>query len=242
VSRRLFRAEDGHSLPGFGGASIPRVYIVSQVRLYREALASSLVGAGSLSVVGRGACAQALQDLASLKPDVVLLDLGSPDSLALPRAAFAIAPNLLVVAFAVSDVEANVLACAEAGICAYVAQDGTVEDIVATVLRAVSGELVCPPRIAALLFNRLGKLAAGGLIPDSVLTTREQEIADLLAHGLSNKHIARRLGLAHATVKNHVHNVLQKLNLERRGQIAALRRPVSAWLDRSYGPGREPAT
>jgi DNA-binding NarL/FixJ family response regulator len=241
VSRHLFRRNGSPRQPESAVASIPRVYIASQVRLYREALASGLAGAGALRVAGQGGCAQALVDLATLKPDVLLLDLGSPDSLALPRAAFAIAPKLLVVAFAVSDVEADVLACAEAGICAYVPQDGTVEDIVATVLRAVSGELVCPPRIAALLFSRIGKLAAGVTPQDPVLTSREREIADLLAHGLSNKHIARRLGLAHATVKNHVHNVLQKLNLERRGQIAALRRPASAWFARSEGFGREPA-
>jgi DNA-binding NarL/FixJ family response regulator len=242
VSRHLFPRNGSQNQAESAGAAIPRVYIASQVRLYREALAGSLAGAGSLKVAGSGGCAQALRDLATLKPDVLLLDLGSTDSLTLPRAAFAVAPELLVVAFAVSDVEADVLACAEAGICAYVPQDGTVEDIVATVLRAVSGELVCPPRIAALLFNRIGKLAAGVATTDTVLTSREQEIADLLAHGLSNKHIARRLGLAHATVKNHVHNVLQKLNLERRGQIAALRRPARAWFARGEGLGREPAT
>jgi two-component system nitrate/nitrite response regulator NarL len=242
VSESLYRLRGGRRQAELTKTSVPSVYIASDVRLYREALASGLVGDGVLRVAGQGPCAQALHDVARLRPDVLLLDLASPNSLAAPRAALAIAPDLRVVAFAVSEVEADVLACAEAGICAYVAKEGTVAEVVATVLRALSGELVCPPRIAALLFNRVAKLAAGGPVSDdTVLTTREQEIAGLLVHGLSNKHIARRLGLAHATVKNHVHNVLQKLNVERRGEIAALRRAAGGWVARNDPFNREPA-
>lgn len=206
----------GHAASG----AMPSVYVASQVRLYREALAESLAAERTLRVAGQGNCVQALAEIGVLRPDVLLLDLAFPNSLAVPRAAFVVVPGLRIVAFAVSDVEADVLACAEAGICGYVAQDGSVADVVAAVLRAISGELVCSPRIAALLFDRVAKLAAGRLAFDATLTAREQEIAGLLARGLSNKHIARQLGLASTTIKNHVHNILQKLNLERRGEIA----------------------
>jgi DNA-binding NarL/FixJ family response regulator len=190
----LYRSRGGRLQAEVIQSLAPSVYIASDIRLYREALASGLAADGALCVAGQGPCAQALRDLTRLRPDVLLLDLASPNSLAVPRAAVAIAPALRVVAFAVSEVEADVLACAEAGICAYVGKEGTVDEVVATIQRALSGELVCPPRIAALLFNRVAKLAAGGLVSDTILTTREQEIAGLLAHGLSNKLIARRLG------------------------------------------------
>ena len=201
----------------------PRVYIASQVRLYRETLAASLAGHGGLRVAGSGSWAEALDQLATLRPEVLLLDLAASDSLSVPRRAQLICPSIRVVAFAVINVDADVLACAEAGICGYVAQDGSVADVVETVLRAVSGELICSPRVAALLFRRVASLAAGGGVGqvEAPLTAREREIAALLAHGLSNKHIARRLCLANATVKNHVHNILEKLKLKRRGEVGA---------------------
>jgi DNA-binding NarL/FixJ family response regulator len=89
----------------------------------------------------------------------------------------------------------------------------------------VKGELACSPRIAAALFERLAALSSKSAAArwDSVLTPREREIAGLLVRGLPNKVIARDLFLEPATVKNHVHNILQKLNLQPRGEIATLR-------------------
>ncbi len=97
--------------------------------------------------------------------------------------------------------------------------------MIASVRRALGGELFCPPRIAALLFNRLATLAADrspGPLSEP-LTRREREIAGLIAAGLQNKEIARRLGLGSTTVKNHVHNILQKLNIKRRREIIGRR-------------------
>jgi DNA-binding NarL/FixJ family response regulator len=198
-----------------------RVYIVSDVRLYREGLSSSLAAHRDLDMAGNGPVADALHRVAQLAPDVLLLDVAAPRALQLTRPAVAVAPGLRVVAFAVAEIAADVLACAEAGICGYVAKDGSVEDVVAAVLRARSGELVCSPRIAASLFERVGALSTRTRPQPALdgLTCREIEIARLVARGLSNKAIARDLRLSVATIKNHVHNVLQKLQLERRGDI-----------------------
>jgi DNA-binding NarL/FixJ family response regulator len=203
-------------------AGRPRVCVVSDVRLFREGLFASLSGQTGIDVVGTGCAAEAHDLVLVLRPDALLLDLAARDSLALPRSLVALLPSLRVVAFAVTEAETDVLACAEAGISGYVAQDGSVEDLVGTVLHAVDGELVCPPRIAALLFQRVAALsvqAPSG--PSEPLTPREREIAGLVARGLPNKAIARELRLAPATIKNHVHNILQKLSLQRRGEIAA---------------------
>jgi two-component system, NarL family, nitrate/nitrite response regulator NarL len=159
-----------------------------------------------------------------VRPEVLLLDLVSRESLAIPRKAMLILPTLRVVAFAVADLVTDVLACAEAGISGYVPNDGSVEDVVAAVLRAMNDELVCSPRVASLLFRQVAILSSGrGVAPiGTALTPREREIAKLIARGLPNKIIARELRLGPATIKNHVHNILQKLNLQRRGEVAHL--------------------
>jgi len=109
--------------------------------------------------------------------------------------------------------------------------DGSAEDLITAILRTVGGEVICSPRVAAALFARVAALAGrGGGASAEPLTPREQEIADLVACGLPNKTIARELSLAPATIKNHVHNILQKLGLQRRGEI------IAAWPRRSPRP------
>ena len=188
-------------------------------------MASSLGCQRTLDLVGTGPCKDALEQIAALRPEVLLLDLASGEGLNFPRRALALVPTLRIIALAVAEVEAIVLGCAEAGICGYVAQEGSVEDVVAAVVRAVTGETACSPRIAAALFSRLASLSTGPGAGcwDAPLTRREREITALVARGLSNKEIARMLRLEPATIKNHVHNILQKLNLHRRGEIARLR-------------------
>jgi DNA-binding NarL/FixJ family response regulator len=135
-----------------------------------------------------------------------------------------------VVAFAVADVDENVLACAEAGISSYVTQTGSSEDLVAAVRAALRGELVCSPRIAGLLFRRMAAIRGGRPVASgTALTPREREIAGMLTRNLPNKEIARRLRLGPTTVKNHVHSILQKLNIHRRGEVARLQIDGLRW-------------
>lgn len=210
-----------------GPAAVARVcmvFVVSDVRLFRDGLTGSLDSDCRIRVVGAGTVAEALPQIARLCPDVVLLDVAAPSGLALARPARMAAPRLRIVAFAVAELTDEVIACAEAGISGYVAKDGSVADVIEAVLGAVSGELVCPPRIAASLFERVATLAGERKVcsPLQVLTRREIEIAELVARGLPNKVIARDLRLGVPTIKNHVHNILQKLKLQRRGEIGGL--------------------
>jgi two-component system, NarL family, nitrate/nitrite response regulator NarL len=209
----------------------PSAYIISETRLFREGLEAMLSREGRVQVVGHGSSADALEEIGDLAPESVLLDMAGPDSLVIPRRLHLILPALRIVAVALSEQEADVIACAAAGICAYVAQSGTVEDLVTAITRSLKGELICPPRITALLFNRVASLS-NALLPDAtaeVLTRREREIAGLIARGLQNKEIARRLCLGNATVKNHVHNILQKLNVQRRNEIFGRRFDNDPW-------------
>src|SRR5712671_3049332 len=151
-------AIDGHSAEGAGR---PRIFILSNVRLYREGLAVTLGRTNAVDILGAGAPPDAFARVAELLPDVVVLDSSLDDSLSLPRQMREIVPGIKIVAFAVSGVEQDVIACAEAGISAFVPREGSTEDLINAVRQAIRGELVCSPRVTALLFDRVAALSAG---------------------------------------------------------------------------------
>lgn len=207
------------------------VLIVAEIRLYREGLAEMLGAEPGIEIVGTAAGADAaVRMLRSLAPDIVLLDMAIPDNAWLVRALVAAVPGTRVVALAVPEIGREVLACAEAGVAGYVTRDASIEDVVAAVESAARGEVLCSPRIVATLFERIATLALerSPASIESRLTSRELEILDLIDQGLSNKEIARRLTIELSTVKNHVHNILEKLNVSRRGEAAARHRQAQA--------------
>jgi len=182
-------------------------------------------------MVGEGGSRDFPDRILALQPDALLLDLTCRGALEIPRRAQQILPGVRVIAFAVADVDENVLACAEAGISSYVTQSGSSGDLVAAVRAALRGELMCSPRIAGLLFSRMATIRDGRSVAsaDALLTPREREIAGMLARNLPNKEIARQLRLGSTTVKNHVHSILQKLNIHRRGDVARLQIDGYRW-------------
>lgn len=201
----------------------PRVFILSDLRLLREGVTLALASHASVRVVGSSDLSEPPDQLAQLKPHVLILDISLASGLDRSGAIRALMPELKIVALGVAEVEQVVMACAEAGVSGFVAPDGSAADVVAAVHSAMRGELVCSPRMAGMLLNRVtthvAKAPAG---PDNeMLTPREREIGSLMSEGLSNKHIARQLGIQNATVKNHVHSILSKMRVHRRGEAAA---------------------
>jgi two-component system nitrate/nitrite response regulator NarL len=199
------------------------VLIVSEVRLHREGLAELLARRDSLRIIGTAAQAEdALLKACELSPEVVVLDQMLPESLPFSRTLGEVRPDIRVVALGVPDSEESVLAFAEAGVAGYVPREGSVEDLVHAIQLAARGELQCSPQLAGSIIRRLAwRAAAGGDLPHSPLTSRESEIVRHIDLGRSNKEIAAQLGIEVATVKNHVHNVLEKLRVRRRGEAAA---------------------
>jgi DNA-binding NarL/FixJ family response regulator len=222
-----------------GGAI--RVLIVAATRLYREALVEMLCRRDGFAVAGAAAsCREALRELPRLAPDVAVIDMATPESLAAIRELNRSPPGVCVIALGVAEVEDDVLQCAEAGAAGYVTREASLEDLLAAVKSAARGELQCSPRMAGRLLRRLAALAADRQWSPAVarLTAREREIVRLIEANLSNKQIADRLGIEVATVKNHVHNLLEKLNLHRRTEVSRLLGP-SAWpRERSPAAGR----
>ena len=208
----------------------PRIIIVSDTRLYRESLALGLARVDRVVVVGvADTIASALTCIEQKNPDVAVLDFAMHDALALPHAIEAAQMQVKVVAFSVAETEDEICECAEAGIAGYVARNGSKEDLIAAVENAVRGEVHCSPRVAASLFRRLAGhvQTTSQRPPEAALTSREQDIIALIDRGLSNKEIARQLKISLPTVKNHVHNILEKLQVSRRGAAAALLREVA---------------
>ena len=203
-----------------------RVLVVAGVRFYRDGIAAALSADSRFEVVGGAAdVPEAAAAFGSLAPDVILLDLGSADGPAHVSALLALAPAARVVALGVREAEDDVLPLAEAGVAGYVTRDGSVDDLLATVESVASGETICSPHITATLLRRVALLArdrrAQEPNPERDLTSRERQIVALIDEGLSNKEIATRLRIELATVKNHVHNILEKLRVHRRGEAAA---------------------
>jgi two-component system, NarL family, nitrate/nitrite response regulator NarL len=201
----------------------PTVFIVSDMRLLRDGLVLSLSQQSSLAVADSADLTISPTYIASACPDVVLLDVGTPGGLETLLALRQALPDLKIIAIAVSGVEQEVIACAEAGVSGFVSRDGSIQDLETTIHCAMRNELVCSPRIAGMLFRRVAAIGPERSIgPDnSALTRREHEIVSLMTQGLSNKEIARQLRIQNATVKNHIHNILAKLHVRRRGEVAA---------------------
>lgn len=204
---------------------LTRVLIVVGIRLYREGLAQLLGAQEGFTVVGtesngRTAAAQIDQ----LRPDVALVEMGLPDLDAIADVLGARSSRIPLVVIGIADSDSEVLACAERGAAGYVTRDASMEELTGTIQRAADGELVCSPRTAGTLIRRVGALAAERKLdrPTVRLTRREREVAALIGEDLSNKEIATELRIEVATVKNHVHNVLDKLHVHRRAEAARL--------------------
>jgi two-component system, NarL family, nitrate/nitrite response regulator NarL len=198
------------------------VLIVSDIRLYRQGLAEMLARDGRLGAVSTASSIPAAKDaLKAGRTYVVLLDMGMPESLDAVRTIATSGHLAKVVALGISETRHDVVGCAEAGARGYVCRESSLEELIEAVRSAADGELRCPPGIAAALMDSVAKLAARMIDPKAQLTSRELEIAELLDQGLANREIAGRLHIAVATVKVHVHNILDKLGTRRRAEAAA---------------------
>lgn len=210
--------------PGFDVPKLPGLLIVADVRLYREGIQASLSSLPQFSVLGGVSTADEARELgASIPPDIIIVDMATRNSLAVVRALRSDFPTTHIVGFGVDEVEGEVLACAEAGLSGYVNSDASLDELVAGIESVHRGELLCTPKMAATLFRNLELRRREEETPPKhvVLTAREREVLRLLDEGLSNKEISARLNIEVSTVKNHVHNLLDKLQVTSRMQAAA---------------------
>jgi DNA-binding NarL/FixJ family response regulator len=200
-----------------------RLFVVDDLRLLREGLVALLAEQADITVVGTAASGgKALEKIEALRPDVALIDIGMPrkDGLTVTQTLRREAPEVKVIILGMPDLNEEIMACIEAGAAGYVLKEATFDYLVETIRAVHGGESFCSPRMAASLFSRIAELVGErqAIIPPSAikLTAREVEIIKEIAEGLSNREIAQRLSIQLQTVKNHIHNILDKLQLHNR--------------------------
>ena len=201
------------------------VAVIDDNRLVREALTAVLRDIDGVRVV-----AAAIADDAFLlehKPDVVLLDVGlrGTDPLGIASSLQRNHPATKVVVMDLIPVDEEIVDYVNAGVAGFVLKDATIDEFIHTIKAVSEGEKVLPRRMTDSLFTQIAKRARGSeakrVLQEVRMTKREHEVIELIGVGLSNKEIAARLNIATHTVKSHVRNVMEKLALHTRLQIAA---------------------
>jgi DNA-binding NarL/FixJ family response regulator len=202
-----------------------RILVYSPVRLFGDCLAAFLQSEEAVQAVQTESNALDLdRRTMAFKADVVLVDITVAPAFAAARLIKVLSPDVATVAMAVTEIPEDILSCAQSGFDAYVPRNARPKEMMDIILRADQGETICDPRIARVLFNELGRRQSVGSsqLSDARLTPREVDIARMLSGGATNKEIAADLHLSVATIKNHVHSVLHKLQVDSRSQVAAI--------------------
>jgi two-component system, NarL family, nitrate/nitrite response regulator NarL len=207
-----------------------RVLVVSENRLHGEGMTLRLSAEPGIRAVGpHESIRRTLQLAEKSEVDVVLVDVvPTPDNQFQLAAAVRTVPQVPFVAMAEADSEAEVLAWAEAGAAAIVDRKSSPDDLTEVLEAAMKGVVLCSPRVAGALLRRVQTMARDRRPVDGTgrLTQRERDVLLLLGHGMSNKQIARHLGLQLPTVKNHVHNIFEKLEVNTRAMAVTLARSL----------------
>jgi two-component system, NarL family, nitrate/nitrite response regulator NarL len=200
-----------------------KVLVISRTRLHREGVTAMLGGNGATCVVGTAACTtDALADMPADSYQVVLFDLVTSQCTLGVRELLRERPDSRVIVLGVSEAGGDALSLTEEGVDACLSPDAQLSHLIEAIERVARGEKACQPRISALRINRKRARVKGQQRRwPGDLTARELEVLNLIERGLSNGKIAQQLYIEVPTVKNHVHSILEKLNVKSRALAAA---------------------
>jgi DNA-binding NarL/FixJ family response regulator len=218
------RAAEGDP-PGTRGLDELRVLVVDEHDLFRTGLRNLLEEEG-VNVVGEAENGENAIRLASdLAPDVVIMDLNMPGAggVETTRRLSSLAPLSRVVVLTISADDDDVMNAVMAGACGYLLKDSSIQELIAGIRAASEGESLISPQIAAKVLQRLRAQSKDADAAETIraeLSDRELEVLKLIANGKDNAQIARELFISPKTVKNHISNILMKLQIENRIQAA----------------------
>lgn len=200
--------------------------LIEPARLYRDALAAQLRSCDWVAELRTAATpAEAIPSIRTATTDLVLMSMAGSTAMNDLAAIRNDAPTATVIAILVTETDDQIVGCAELGVSGILPKSGAFTDLETMVAEVARGEAACSARVTEALLRRVSALAEQRAVQAPAgcprLTSREREVLELIDQGLSNKRIARHLGIEIRTVKNHVHNLLQKLQVQRRGEAAA---------------------
>ena len=209
-------------------ASRISLLLIEDNRLLRDGIEAMLNEQPDFVVMAAAPDSRAVQALLEEhQPQLVLLDaaLGDDDSMRLLETIRRIAPAVRVIVMDLIPAPQDIIEFIEAGCSGFLMKDATIEEFIGTIRSVARGVRVLPPILTGTIFSHVAKHAARrdpSAIREAVtMTPREREVVALIGEGLSNREIGERLNIALHTVKSHVHNVLEKLALRTRLQVAA---------------------
>ncbi|HTK82617.1 MAG TPA: response regulator transcription factor [Bacteroidota bacterium] len=204
-----------------------RLLVIEDNRLLRDGILNMLKGHRDIKVVAAtGDSGNSILKIHELKPTVILLDLGlrNQNSLHVVELVKKEFPQAKVIVMDLAPAQGDVLQFVKAGASGFILKDATVDDFLATIRSVAEGEKVLPPVLNGSLFSQIIEHAVEGgranLNKAIRMTKREQEVIRLISDGLSNKEIAKELQIATYTIKSHVHNIMEKLALHTRLEVA----------------------
>jgi DNA-binding NarL/FixJ family response regulator len=203
-----------------------RVLLVDDHDLFRTGLRNLLEEQDALQVVGEGANgSEAVRLVRELAPDVVVMDLNMPamSGVEATRHITALSPLTRVIVLTISDEDGDVLDAIVAGACGYLLKDASIDDVVAGIRSAAVGASLISPTIASKVLQRVRASTADIDMAESIraeLSDRELQVLKLIANGKDNAQIAADLVISPKTVKNHISNILMKLQIQNRIQAA----------------------
>ena len=207
-----------------------RLLLIEDNRLLREGITSLIeVHDDIRSVAVFGTNDHILEKMRSFRPNVMLLDMGlrSQNSLQLVKIAKVNFPATKVIVMDLIPTQEDILEFVRAGVSGFILKDATIDDFLKTIRLVAQGIKVLPSLLTGSLFSQIVDHAIHGakehsnkLMESVRMTKRERQVIELVSEGMTNKEIAQRLHLSTYTVKSHVHNILEKLALHTRVQIA----------------------
>ncbi len=204
----------------------PRVLLVDDHDLFRTGLGKLLTEQG-VHVIGEAASGDtALRLVDELSPDVVIMDLNMPGltGVEATREISATAPRTRVVVLTISEDDDDIVDAIMAGACGYLLKNSTVQELVSGIAAAAEGDSLISPQVGTKVLQQLRAqttgVRRGGDPPRIELSERELDVLRLIAIGKDNAQIAQELFISPKTVKNHISNILMKLQIENRIQAA----------------------
>jgi DNA-binding NarL/FixJ family response regulator len=203
-----------------------RILLIEDNRILREGISDMISGHKDLTVVAVSDGRHNTLAKGGIKPHVVLLDLGldRQNSLDIVELMKKEVPGVKVIGMGLAPAQADIMEFVQAGADGFILKDATLVDVVNTIRSVAGGKTVLPSLMTSSLFFQIAEHALlkgkRNLRGATRMTQREKEIISLIVEGMSNKEIAGKLNIATFTVKSHVHNILEKLALHSRLQIA----------------------